>query len=64
MALRERLPQVELAVGESVTILVLRHLEPVDEADRARLRAFADRLERRLRRGGSNDGPGRPGGDE
>ena len=33
MALRERLPQVELAVGESVTILVLRHLEPVGEED-------------------------------
>ncbi len=43
MALRERLPQVELAVGEAVTILVLRHLEPVGEEDRAKLRAFADR---------------------
>jgi len=43
MALRERLPQVELAVGESVTILVLRHLEPLEEGDLAKLRAFADR---------------------
>jgi 23S rRNA (uracil1939-C5)-methyltransferase len=43
MALRERLPQVELAVGESVTILVLRHLEPVGEEDCAKLRTFADR---------------------
>ena len=43
MVLRERLPQVELAVGESVTVLVLRHLEPVGEEDRAKLRAFADR---------------------
>lgn len=43
MAIRERMPQVELAVGEAVTILVLRHLEPVEEEDRARLRAFADR---------------------
>ena len=43
MALRERLPQVELAVGESVTVLVLRHLDPVEEEDRAKLRAFADR---------------------
>lgn len=43
MAIRERMPQVELAVGEAVTILVLRHLEPVGEEDRARLRAFADR---------------------
>ena len=43
MALRERLPQVELAVGDAVTILVLRHLEPVGEEDRAKLRTFADR---------------------
>ena len=43
MALRERLPQVELAVGESVTVLVLRNLEPLGEEDRTKLRAFADR---------------------
>lgn len=43
MALRERLPQVELAMGESVTVLVLRHLEPVGEEDRAKLEDFADR---------------------
>ncbi len=43
MALRERLPQVELAVGESVTVLVLRHLEPLGEDDLAKLRGFADR---------------------
>ena len=38
---RDRLPQIELAAGDSVTALVLRHLEPVTEADAARLRAFA-----------------------
>ncbi len=43
MAARERLPQVELAVGEAVTVLVLRHLEPIVEEDAAKLRAFADR---------------------
>lgn len=43
MQLRDRLPQIELAVGEDVTILVLRHLEPIPEGDAARLRAFADR---------------------
>jgi len=43
MALRERLPQVELAVGEAVTVLVLRHLEPLGEGDLAHLRIFADR---------------------
>ena len=43
MKLRERIPQLELAVGEDVTILVLRHLEPLPEDDAAKLRAFADR---------------------
>jgi 23S rRNA (uracil1939-C5)-methyltransferase len=38
---RDRLPQIELAVGDSVTALVLRHLEPLSDADQARLRAFA-----------------------
>ena len=37
---RDRLPQIEVAVGDSVTALVLRHLEPLGEADRARLRGF------------------------
>ena len=43
MAGRERFPQVELAVGEAVTVLVLRHLEPIVEEDAAKLRTFADR---------------------
>ncbi len=37
---RDRLPQIELAVGDEVTALVLRHLEPLPAADLARLRAF------------------------
>jgi len=37
----DRLPQIELAVGDAVTALVLRHLEPLTDADLARLRAFA-----------------------
>jgi 23S rRNA (uracil1939-C5)-methyltransferase len=37
---RDRLPQIELAVGEGVTALVLRHLEPLTGADLARLREF------------------------
>ncbi|MBL8303538.1 MAG: 23S rRNA (uracil(1939)-C(5))-methyltransferase RlmD [Ideonella sp.] len=40
---RDRLPQIELAVGEEVTALVLRHLEPLTSADLARLRDFAAR---------------------
>ena len=37
---RDRLPQIELAVGDSVTALVLRHLEPLTTADAQRLRSF------------------------
>jgi 23S rRNA (uracil1939-C5)-methyltransferase len=43
MKLRDRLPQLELAVGEEVTVFVLRNLEPLPEEDAATLRAFADR---------------------
>ncbi|MBP6902915.1 MAG: 23S rRNA (uracil(1939)-C(5))-methyltransferase RlmD [Burkholderiaceae bacterium] len=42
---RDRLPQIELAIGEGpdglVIALVLRHLEPLSGADRQRLRDFA-----------------------
>jgi 23S rRNA (uracil1939-C5)-methyltransferase len=41
MDARETLPQVELACGDDVTALVLRHLEPLSEADKQRLRDFA-----------------------
>ena len=41
--IRDRVPQLEVAVGEDVTVFVLRHLEPVPEEDAAKLRAFADR---------------------
>ena len=37
----ETLPQIELACGDDVTALVLRHLEPLSDADKDRLRAFA-----------------------
>jgi 23S rRNA (uracil1939-C5)-methyltransferase len=40
---RDRLPQIEVAVGDAVTALVLRHLEPLSAADLERLRAFASR---------------------
>jgi len=40
---RDRLPQIELAVGEDTTALVLRHLEPLSPADLERLRDFAER---------------------
>lgn len=37
----ESCPQIELACGDTVTALVLRHLEPLSEGDLAKLRAFA-----------------------
>jgi len=39
----ETCPQIELACGDPVIALVLRHLEPLSAADLARLRAFAQR---------------------
>ena len=41
MDARETIPQIELAQGDTVTALVLRHLEPLSQADQDRLRAFA-----------------------
>jgi 23S rRNA (uracil1939-C5)-methyltransferase len=48
MQARETLPQIELACGDApgdgspaVTAMVLRHMEPLSDADLARLRAFA-----------------------
>jgi len=38
---RETCPQIELACGDDVTALVLRHLEPLSDHDRQKLRDFA-----------------------
>lgn len=43
LSIAERLPQVEVAVGEHCTALVLRILEPLTAADEELLRGFADR---------------------
>uniref|UniRef100_UPI00333F723F 23S rRNA (uracil(1939)-C(5))-methyltransferase RlmD n=1 Tax=Castellaniella defragrans TaxID=75697 RepID=UPI00333F723F len=37
----ERIPQIEVAVGDQATVLSLRHLEPLVDADLDLLRAFA-----------------------
>ncbi|WP_448252303.1 23S rRNA (uracil(1939)-C(5))-methyltransferase RlmD [Ottowia oryzae] len=37
---RETCPQIELAAGDEVTALVLRHLEPLSDADQQKLRDF------------------------
>jgi len=38
---RETCPQIELACGDEVTALVLRHLEPLSDLDKQKLRDFA-----------------------
>lgn len=41
MDARETVPQIELACGDAVTALVLRHMEPLSKDDLDRLRVFA-----------------------
>ena len=43
LSISAAMPQVELAVGEHITALVLRNLEALTAADEARVKAFADR---------------------
>ncbi len=42
LSIRERVPQIEVAVGEEAVVLVFRHLQPFSDTDLALLRAFAD----------------------
>ena len=41
LSIRERLPQIEVAVGDEVTVLVFRNLLPLIPEDEEKLRAFA-----------------------
>ena len=43
LSIRQRLPQIELSVGDNADVLVLRVLEPPSREDDTALRAFADR---------------------
>jgi len=43
LSIRSRLPQIEVAVGDASTVLVLRVLEEPGQADAAMLRDFAER---------------------
>ncbi len=43
LALGNRIPQIEVAVGDETEALVLRVLDPLPEADAARMRAFSAR---------------------
>ncbi len=42
LSIRDRLPQIEVACGDNVDVLVLRIMEPLIEKDEAALRAFAE----------------------
>jgi 23S rRNA (uracil1939-C5)-methyltransferase len=46
LSIRDRMPQLELAVGagehENVTVLVMRNMEPLSADDETKLKAFAD----------------------
>lgn len=42
LSIFDQMPQIELAVGESVTALVMRNMAPLTADDEAKLRAFAD----------------------
>jgi 23S rRNA (uracil1939-C5)-methyltransferase len=42
LSIPDRLPQIEIAVGDGVTVLVFRNLLPLTAADEAQLAAFGD----------------------
>ena len=42
LSIRERVPQIEVAVGDNATALVFRHLLPLSEDDLSLLRRFGD----------------------
>ena len=45
LSMPDRIPQIEVSVGDRVTALVLRHLMPLTEDDVALLRAFASQYD-------------------
>ncbi|MEW5904557.1 MAG: 23S rRNA (uracil(1939)-C(5))-methyltransferase RlmD [Pseudomonadota bacterium] len=42
LSIRERLPQIEVACGDKVDVLVIRNMEPLSAQDEEKVRAFAD----------------------
>ena len=42
LSIRDRLPQIELAAGETLSVLVLRIMDPLTGDDESKLREFAD----------------------
>lgn len=42
LSIRQRLPQIEVSLGDDVDVLILRNLEPLTSKDEAMLKAFAE----------------------
>lgn len=42
LSIADRLPQIEIAIGDAVTILVFRNLQPLSRQDESRLTQYAD----------------------
>ncbi|MDD2701622.1 MAG: 23S rRNA (uracil(1939)-C(5))-methyltransferase RlmD [Sideroxydans sp.] len=42
LSIRDRIPQIEIACGDKVDVLVLRIMDPLSAQDEGKLRAFAD----------------------
>lgn len=43
LSVRERVPQIEVAIGDGETVLTMRHMDPFTENDLVLLDAFADK---------------------
>ncbi|MDR3426782.1 23S rRNA (uracil(1939)-C(5))-methyltransferase RlmD [Silvimonas sp.] len=42
LSIVDRMPQIELAIGENITVLVFRNMEAINEQDEAHFKAYAD----------------------
>ncbi|WP_020559735.1 23S rRNA (uracil(1939)-C(5))-methyltransferase RlmD [Thiofilum flexile] len=48
MSQKERIPQIEVAVGDNATALIVRHLEPLTAQDIELLRAYGERMNQQI----------------
>ncbi|WEF33509.1 23S rRNA (uracil(1939)-C(5))-methyltransferase RlmD [Pseudoduganella chitinolytica] len=45
LSIFDKVPQIELAIGEDLTVLVLRNMEPLTADDEVKVKAFADQYD-------------------